>query len=119
MDGYKDTYKEWYGDTPVTITKFEQTNASPGVKIDLVKDGTPTLDNIFVRGTTTINNALTDFSDIHSRTSISRDWRDEESNISPYRLNIKSLPPTAGNYFVEFRITDSLGRTKNYHLILY
>lgn len=121
LDGSKDTYKEWYGDTPVTITKFEQTNASPGVKLDLVKDGTPTLDNIFARGTTTINNALTDFRTIQSDASV--DNRNlyvyyNNSNISPYRLNIKSLPPTAGNYFVEFRITDSLGRTKDYHLNL-
>lgn len=117
LDGSKDIYKEWYGDTPVTITKFEQTNASPGVKLDLVKDGTPTLDNIFARGTTTINNALTDFRTIYSKTSIGSSWNGK-SEISPYRLNIKSLPPTAGNYFVEFRITDSLGRTKDYHLNL-
>ncbi|VTY13865.1 putative Ig domain-containing protein [uncultured Streptococcus sp.] len=119
LNGDKDVYKEWYGDTPVTITKFEQTNASPGVKLDLVKDGTPTLDNIFARSYTEINNALTDFRTVYSATSINKRYRyDSESNISPYRLNIKSLPPTAGNYFVEFRITDSLGRTKDYHLNL-
>ena len=38
--------------------------------------------------------------------------------LSPYRINFKSLPEKAGTYFIDFEVTDSIGRVTPYHLNL-
>ena len=116
----RSTVDEFYTKAPVTIVKFEQIGGTPGVKIELEKDREPTLENIFINngkgltGGSKVSDRLTDFRDIVTEYN-SSSYLEERS---PYRLSFKSLPPTAGTYFVDFRITDSLGRKTNYHLNL-
>lgn len=38
--------------------------------------------------------------------------------LSPYRINFKTLPEKAGTYFVEFNVTDNIGRVTKHHLNL-
>ncbi len=98
---------------PVTITKLEQTGGSPGVKVEFVKDGPATADNVFVSN---INSSRKDV--LTDKTYVSFDTTGSSSSQlrSPYRLNFKNLPAKAGTYFLDFQVTDSLGRVTNHHL---
>uniref|UniRef100_UPI0028D78C6E putative Ig domain-containing protein n=1 Tax=uncultured Streptococcus sp. TaxID=83427 RepID=UPI0028D78C6E len=101
---------------PVTITKFEQTGGSPGVKVEFIEDKTPNRSNIYVSGTIiTSSDILT--GDKITVSNPSTDLRDDV-NLSPYRINFKSLPAKAGTYYVDFNITDNIGRVTRYHLNL-
>ena len=99
---------------PITITKLEQIGGSPGVKVELIKDGPATGDNIFIKNSFTTSDILTDNIDKNFETSSYFN----SNVVSPYRLNFKSLPEKAGTYFVDFQITDNIGRITNYHLNL-
>ena len=116
LPGSRDEYNIVNNAAPITITKLEQTGGSSGVKVELIKDGPATANNIFIYskyyGTT--SDILTDnISREHERST-----DDNLTNLSPYRLKFKSLPEKAGTYFVDFQITDNIGRVTNYHLNL-
>ena len=96
---------------PVTITKLEQTGASPGVKVEFVKDGPATADNVFVYNSNSRSDVLT------SPTYADSDQTYYDNQYkSPYRLNFKNLPAKAGTYFLDFQVTDNLGRVTKHHL---
>ena len=99
---------------PVTITKFEQTGGSPGVKVEFIVDKTPKASNVFAYDSAYVTDILTGPKGAYSLTSI----RNDELHLSPYRINFKSLPAKAGTYHVDFNITDNLGRVTKYHLNL-
>lgn len=108
LPGRKSEYNIVGNAAPVTITKLEQTGASPGVKVEFVKDGLATADNVFLYTDRGRSDVLTNNTYISSyRTGY---------NKSPYRLNFKNLPAKAGTYFFDFQVTDSLGRVTNHHL---
>lgn len=110
LPGSRSEYNIVGNTAPVTITKLEQTGASPGVKVEFVKDGPATADNVFVDSTNTYrSDVLTNNTSVHSD-------RTGYSNKSPYRLNFKNLPAKAGTYFLDFQVTDNLGRVTNHHL---
>ena len=116
LPGSRDEYNIVNNAAPITITKLEQTGGSSGVKVEFIKDGPATANNIFIYskyyGTT--SDILTDnISREHERST-----DNNLTNLSPYRLNFKSLPEKAGTYFVDFQITDNIGRVTNYHLNL-
>ena len=115
LPGSRNEYNIVNNVAPITITKLEQTGGSPGVKVELIKDGPATGDNIFINSATSNSDVLTENNDMVSSTSAA--WW-SSTNISPYRLNFKSLPDKAGTYFVNFQITDNIGRVTNYHLNL-
>ena len=112
LPGRRSEYNIVGNTAPVTITKLEQTGASPGVKVEFVKDVPATADNVFVGST---GNYRSDV--LTNNTSVRSDrigYRYD--NISPYRLNFKNLPAKAGTYFLDFQVTDNLGRVTNHHL---
>ena len=110
LPGSKNEYNIVGNNAPVTITKLEQTGASPGVKVEFVKDGPATADNVFVYSTNDYRrDVLTNNTDVISD-------RTANSYRSPYRLNFKNLPAKAGTYFLDFQMTDNLGRVTNHHL---
>ena len=116
LPGSRNEYNIVNNVAPITITKLEQTDGSPGVKVELIKDGPATVNNIFIYSKyyRTASDVLTD--------NISRSYESSAdynlTDLSPYRLNFKSLPEKAGTYFVDFQITDNIGRVTNYHLNL-
>ena len=116
LPGSRNEYNIINNAAPITITKLEQTGGSPGVKVEFIKDGVATGDNIFINddGGRGASDVLTDNIYKHSETS----GYSSSSYLSPYRLNFKSLPEKAGTYFVDFQITDNIGRVTNYHLNL-
>ncbi|VTX61655.1 putative Ig domain-containing protein [Gemella haemolysans] len=114
LPGKRNEYNIVNNVAPITITKLEQTGGSDGVKVELIKDGPATGDNLFINGSSSVSDVLTDNVSVESQTSGM--WY--KSEISPYRLNFKSLPERAGTYFVDFQITDNIGRVTNYHLNL-
>ena len=114
LPGSRNEYNIVNNVAPITITKLEQTGGSPGVKVELIKDGPATGDNIFIKSSSSTSDILTD--NINKRFETSSHY--SLSNLSPYRLNFKSLPEKAGTYFVDFQITDNIGRVTNYHLNL-
>ena len=115
LPGKRNEYNITNNAAPITITKLEQTDGSPGVKVEFIKDGVATGDNIFIndynRGASDV---LTDNIYKVSEASV----YNRSSYLTPYRLNFKSLPEKAGTYFVDFQITDNIGRVTNYHLNL-
>ena len=114
MPGKRNEYNIVNNAAPITITKLEQTGGSDGVKVELIKDGPATGDNLFINGSSSVSDVLTD--NVSVEYQASGMWY--KSEISPYRLNFKSLPAKAGTYFVDFQITDNIGRVTNYHLNL-
>ena len=114
LPGSRNEYNIVNNVAPITITKLEQTGGSDGVKVELIKDGAATGNNIFITDRASSSDILTDSVYKKSETSASTD----SSSLSPYRLNFKSLPEKAGTYFVDFQITDNIGRVTNYHLNL-
>ena len=112
LPGRRTEYNIVGNTAPVTITKLEQTGASPGVKVEFVKDGPATADNVFVYSSVsrsdvlTTNNGYVDSEATHY----------ENQYKSPYRLNFKNLPTKAGTYFLDFQVTDNLGRVTKHHL---
>ena len=114
LPGSRNEYNIINNVAPITITKLEQTGGSPGVKVELIKDGPATGDNIFIIGGDSTSDILTDNINKHFETSAYYNLY----TVSPYRLNFKSLPEKAGTYFVDFQITDNIGRVTNYHLNL-
>ena len=112
LPGRRSEYNIVGNTAPVTITKFEQTGGSPGVKVEFVKDVPATADNVFVYSTVYSKSSV-----LTNDTSVSSDRIDYRyNNISPYRLNFKNLPAKAGTYFLDFQVTDNLGRVTNHHL---
>ena len=110
LPGSKNEYNIVGNNAPVTITKLEQTGASPGIKVEFIKDGPATADNVFVYSTDNYRRDV-----LTNNTDVSSD-RTANSNTSPYRLNFKNLPAKAGTYFLDFQVTDNLGRVTNHHL---
>ena len=112
LPGRRTEYNIVGNTAPVTITKLEQTGASPGVKVEFIKDGPATADNVFVYDTVrNRSDVLTNNTDVSSSVT-----NYVSSNISPYRLNFKNLPAKAGTYFLDFQVTDNLGRVTKHHL---
>lgn len=117
LPGSKDEYNLVGNNAPVTITKFEQTGGSPGVTVEFITDKAPTADNVFVYSTVSSSDVLTGNKDVIS--SVSTEYADSSrDNVSPYRINFKTLPEKAGTYFVEFNVTDNIGRVTKHHLNL-
>ena len=117
LPGSKDEYNLVGNNAPVTITKFEQTGGSPGVTVEFITDKAPTADNVFVSGTVGSEDVLTGNKYVSS--SVSVKYSDSSrDNVSPYRINFKTLPEKAGTYFVEFNVTDNIGRVTKHHLNL-
>ena len=117
LPGSRNEYSIVNNAAPITITKLEQIGGSPGVKVEFIKDGEPTADNIFISGYEESSDVLTNYKRVRSETSGVAPFNSPSNGkISPYRINFKSLPPKAGTYFVDFQITDNLGRTTDYHL---
>ena len=114
IPGSRNEYNIVNNVAPITIAKLEQTGGSDGVKVELIKDGPATGDNIFTQGRTGSSDILTD--NISKASEVSVYYSSDK--LSPYRLNFKSLPEKAGTYFVDFQITDNIGRVTNYHLNL-
>ena len=114
LPGSRNEYNIVNNVAPITITKLEQTGGSSGVKVELIKDGPATGDNIFINRSVETSDVLTDNINAYSETSAFY----SSDEVSPYRLNFKSLPEKAGTYFVDFQITDNIGRVTNYHLNL-
>lgn len=112
LPGSRTDYNIVGNTAPVTITKLEQTGASPGVKVEFVKDVPATADNVFVDSTNEYrSDVLTNNTYVHyDKTSYYNTYK------SPYRLNFKNLPAKAGTYFLDFQVTDNLGRVTNHHL---
>ena len=117
LPGRKDEYNLVGNNAPVTITKFEQTGGSPGVTVEFIMDKAPTADNVFVYSTVESSDVLTGNKPVNS--SVSAYYADSSGdNVSPYRINFKTLPEKAGTYFVEFNVTDNIGRVTKHHLNL-
>lgn len=71
----------------------------------------------FVSGTVGSEDVLTGNKYVSS--SVSVKYSDSSrDNVSPYRINFKTLPEKAGTYFVEFNVTDNIGRVTKHHLNL-
>ena len=111
LPGRRSEYNIVGNTAPVTITKLEQTGASPGVKVEFVKDGPATADNVFVYNNDSIRSDV-----LTNNTSVLSDVTLKGAYKSPYRLNFKNLPAKAGTYFLDFQVTDNLGRVTNHHL---
>ncbi|WP_346742806.1 putative Ig domain-containing protein [uncultured Streptococcus sp.] len=117
LPGSKDEYNLVGNNAPVTITKFEQTGGSPGVTVEFIMDKAPTADNVFVYSTVGSSDVLTGNKRVNS--SVSAYYAGSSGdNVSPYRINFKTLPEKAGTYFVEFNVTDNIGRVTKHHLNL-
>ena len=117
LPGSKDEYNLVGNNAPVTITKFEQTGGSPGVTVEFITDKAPTADNVFVDSTVSSSDVLTGNKQVSS--SVSTNYANSsKDNVSPYRINFKTLPEKAGTYFVEFNVTDNIGRVTKHHLNL-
>ena len=116
LPGRKDEYNLVGNNAPVTITKFEQTGGSPGVTVEFITDKVPTADNVFVSGTVGSRDVLTGNKYVSS--SVSTEYANSSRDVSPYRINFKTLPEKAGTYFVEFNVTDNIGRVTKHHLNL-
>lgn len=117
LPGRKDEYNLVGNNAPVTITKFEQTGGSPGVTVEFIMDKAPTADNVFVNSTAWPSDVLTGNKQVSSSAS-AESAEPSRDNVSPYRINFKTLPEKAGTYFVEFNITDNIGRVTKHHLNL-
>lgn len=112
LPGSRNEYNIVGNNAPVTITKLEQTGASPGVKVEFIKDGPATADNVFVSG-----NSFDRRDVLTNNTTVYFAYTSPyNANKSPYRLNFKNLPSKAGTYFLDFQVTDNLGRVTNHHL---
>ena len=116
LPGRKNEYNIVGNNAPVTITKLEQIGASPGVKVEFIKDGPATADNVFVRGDGygygyDRRDVLTNNTSVYFNKT-----NPENQYKSPYRLNFKNLPAKAGTYFLDFQVTDNLGRVTNHRL---
>ena len=111
LPGSRSDYNIVGNTAPVTITKLEQTGASPGVKVEFVKDGPATADNVFVYYSSSRSDVLTSHTSAYSETT-----HYQNQYKSPYRLNFKNLPAKAGTYFFDFQVTDNLGRVTKHHL---
>ena len=119
IPGKKAEYNNVNNEAPVKITKFEVKNASPGVKVEFSIDKPASADNVFiynpypmqVSDSLTGNKTVESFYSAYSSTST-------DKVLSPYRINFKGLPEKAGNYFVDFEVTDNIGRVTPYHLNL-
>ena len=119
IPGKKAEYNNANNEAPVKITKFEVKNASPGVKVEFSIDKPASADNVFiynpypmqVSDSLTGNKTVESFYSAYSSTST-------DKVLSPYRINFKGLPEKAGNYFVDFEVTDNIGRVTPYHLNL-
>lgn len=121
LPGRSRDYNLQNDEAPVKITRFEVKNASPGVEVEFIKDGPAKGDNIFITNDDrTTSNALTDNKRVTSGYSAEYDYVNDPRgySVSPYRINFKSLPEQAGNYFIDFQVTDNIGRVTNYHLNL-
>ncbi len=116
LPGRKDEYNLVGNNAPVTITKFEQTGGSPGVTVEFITDKVPTADNVFEDGSVGSEDVLTGNKYVSS--SVSARYGDSSRDVSPYRINFKTLPEKAGTYFVEFNVTDNIGRVTKHHLNL-
>ena len=116
LPGSKDEYNLVGNNAPVTITKFEQTGGSPGVTVEFITDKVPTANNVFVSGTVGSRDVLTGNKYVSS--SVSTEYGGSSRALSPYRINFKTLPEKAGTYFVEFNVTDNIGRVTKHHLNL-
>ena len=117
LPGSKNEYNLVGNNAPVTITKFEQTGGSPGVTVEFIMDKAPTADNVFVNSSAWPSDVLTGNKQVSS--SASAEYADSSrDNVSPYRINFKTLPEKAGTYFVEFNVTDNIGRVTKHHLNL-
>ena len=115
LPGSRNDYNIVGNTAPVTITKLEQTGASPGVKVEFIKDGPATADNVFTYYSSVYrSDVLTNNTSVGYSTTYSTTYSDYKT--SPYRLNFKNLPAKAGTYFLDFRVTDNLGRVTNHHL---
>ena len=114
LPGRKSEYNIVGNNAPVTITKFEQTGGSPGVKVEFVKDGPATADNVFIYGDNHYNKRSDVLTNNTSISYAATPYYDTDK--SPYRLNFKNLPAKAGTYFLDFQVTDNLGRVTNHHL---
>ena len=112
LPGSKNEYNIVGNTAPVTISKLEQTGASPGVKVEFVKDGPATADNVFVHSYDNRKDVLTNNTSVYFDYTINYNTQYK----SPYRLNFKNLPAKAGTYFLDFQVTDNLGRVTNHHL---
>ena len=112
LPGGKNEYNIVGNTAPVTISKLEQTGASPGVKVEFVKDGPATADNVFVHSYDNRKDVLTNNTSVYFDYTINYNTQYK----SPYRLNFKNLPAKAGTYFLDFQVTDNLGRVTNHHL---
>lgn len=113
LPGSRTEYNIVGNTAPVTITKLEQTGGSPGVKVEFIKDGPATADNVFARNfgysrSDMLTNGTTVY--YYDITGVYGNQK------SPYRLNFKNLPAKAGTYFLDFQVTDNLGRVTNHHL---
>lgn len=117
LPGRKDEYNLVGNNAPVTITKFEQTGGSPGVTVEFIMDKAPTADNVFVNSTAWPSDVLTGNKQVSSSAS-AESAEPSRDNVSPYRINFKTLPEKAGTYFVEFNVTDNIGRVTKHHLNL-
>ena len=115
LPGSRNDYNIVGNTAPVTITKLEQTGASPGVKVEFIKDGPATADNVFTYYSSVYrSDVLTNNTSVGYSTTYSTTYSDYKT--SPYRLNFKNLPAKAGTYFLDFQVTDNLGRVTNHHL---
>ena len=119
LPGREEEYNIIGNKAPITITKFQQTGGSSGVTVEFITDTTPTAKNVFVNDSTSVSDALTGGKTAgFSTSSTSISYNVTDKTLSPYRINFKTLPDKAGTYFVDFQITDSIGRVTNYHLNL-
>ena len=115
LPGSRNDYNIVGNTAPVTITKLEQTGASPGVKVEFIKDGPATADNVFTYYSSVYrSDVLTNNTSVGYSTTYSTTYSDYKT--SPYRLNFKNLPAKAETYFLDFQVTDNLGRVTNHHL---
>ena len=117
LPGTKSNYNILNNESPLKITKFEVKNASPGVTAEFHIDKPATASNVFTYGEQVYSDILTGNKTIASDYSADNSQR-TDLTLSPYRINFKSLPEKAGTYFIDFEVTDSIGRVTPYHLNL-
>ena len=117
LPGSKSNYNIVNNESPLKITKFEVKKASPGVTVEFHIDTPATASNIFTYGEKYYSDILTGNNNVASDYSADNSQRNDLT-LSPYRINFKSLPEKAGTYFIDFEVTDSIGRVTPYHLNL-
>ena len=124
LPGNKKEYNIVGNNAPITISKFEQTGGSPGVTVEFIKDKAPTANNVFIDQDSFGSVIYVRTSDIltgnkeASASASAYSASGSVDNLSPYRINFKTLPEKAGTYFVDFNVTDNIGRVTKYHLNL-